>query len=151
MGDVATSSDPVGALVAQVNRFDAKAPSGYQFVTDLFTAPPSFFGVSVLPVSLALATMALTIYQRRATDAYNQFHDTGSQQAIAAANAGFADPAKFVGDNLTTVTQTLQAFADSLGIPPAQGDSVADTGLSSGTVLLAVGILVAWWWMEPKR
>jgi hypothetical protein len=75
----------------------------------------------------------------------------GSQQAIAAANAGFADPVGFVTGRLTDVTRTLQALADSLGIPPAAGGVVTDTGLSSGTILLAAGILAAWWLMEPKR
>lgn len=151
MGDVSPAPDTVSALVAQVNRFDAKAPSGYQFVTEPFTAPPSFFGVALLPISVALATMALVIYQRRATDAYNQFHDAGSQQAIAAANAGFADPPGFVTDHLTDVTQTLQAFADSLGIAPPPGDTPTNGGGSSGTLLLVAGVLAAWWWMEPKR
>ena len=36
LGDTAASSDPVGALVAQVNRFGPDAPSGYQFVTTPF-------------------------------------------------------------------------------------------------------------------
>jgi hypothetical protein len=150
MGDIggdATVSD----LVAQVNRFGQTAPSGYQFVTDPFTAPPAMFGISLLPMNIGLATTALTIYQRRATDAYNQFHDVGSQQAITAANAGFADPVGFVTGRLTDVTRTLQALADSLGIPPAAGGVVTDTGLSSGTILLAAGILAAWWLMEPKR
>lgn len=151
MGDVAAAGDP-GALVAQVNRFNTQAPSGYQFVTEPFTAPVSVLGITLLPVSLPLATMALTIYQRRATDAYNQFHDAGSLQAIATANAGYADPVKFVTDHMAEVTQTLQAFADSLGIPPVPSEaSTLDTGVSTGTLLLAGGILVAWWLMEPKR
>jgi hypothetical protein len=151
MGDVApdvTAAD----LVAQVNRFGLGAPSAYQFVTTPFTAPAAFFGVPLMPIGVGLATVALTIYQRRATDAYNQFHDTGSQQAITAANAGFADPVAFVTGHLSEVTKTLQAFADSLGIPPASsGTAAPDDGSSSGTLMLAAGILAVWWLMERKR
>lgn len=150
MGDVGGSAS-VADLVAQVNRFGAGAPTGYQFVTEPFTAPPAMFGISLLPMSIGLATIALTIYQRRATDAYNQFHDAGSQQAIAAANAGFVDPVGFVTGHLADVTHTLQAFADSQGIPPAGDDAAADTGGAGGALLLAAGILAVWWLMEPKR
>jgi len=152
MGDVAadvTSAD----LVAQVNRFGPGAPSAYQFVTTPFTAPVAVYGISLMPIGVGLATVALTIYQRRATDAYNQFHDAGSQQAVAAANAGYADPVAFVTSHLAEVTQTLQAFADSLGIPPATSATTAgsDTGLSTGTLVLAGGLLAVWWLMERKR
>jgi len=152
MGDVTADVTP-GDLVAQVNRFGTGAPSAYQFVTTPFTAPVAVFGISLLPIGIGLATTALTIYQRRASDAYNQFHDAGSQQAITAANAGFADPVAFVTSHLADVTQTLQAFADSLGIPPASSGTAAssDAGLSSGTLMLAGGILAVWWLMERKR
>jgi hypothetical protein len=151
VGDVTADATPAD-LVAQVNRFGPGAPSAYQFVTTPFTAPVALLGITLLPIGVGLATTALTIYQRRASDAYNQFHDAGSQQAIADANAGFADPVSFVTTHLGQVTQTLQAFADSLGIPPAPGSAtVSDTGLSSGTLMLAGGILAVWWLMERKR
>jgi hypothetical protein len=120
-------------------------------VTEPFTAPPSFFGVSLLPMSIGLATAALTIYQRRATDAYNQFHDAGSQVAITTANAGFADPVAFVTGHLSEVTQTLQQFADSLGIPAASSGAPADTGPSGGPLLIGAVIVGVWWLMERKR
>lgn len=151
MGDVAAPAGDPAVLAAQVNRFGTSAPSGYQFVTEPFTAPPAFFGVPLIPISIGLATMALTIYQRRATDAYNQFHDAGSQQAITAANAGFADPVGFITGHLAEVTQTLQAFADSLGIPPAPGDAPTDTGPSGGPLLIGAVIIAVWWLMERKR
>lgn len=150
MGD--TGSDVRAAdLVDQVNRFGSGAPSAYQFVTTPFTAPPAVFGISLMPMSIGLATVALTIYQRRATDAYNQFHDAGSQQAITAANAGMADPVGFVTSHLADVTQTLQAFADSLGIPPAGSGATTDTGPSGGPLLIGAVILAVWWLMESKR
>lgn len=145
MGDTGPADGgSVSALVDQVNRFGPGAPFGYQFVTEPFTAPPEPFGIRLLPISVGLATIALTIYQRRATDAYNQFHDNGSQQAIAAANAGFADPVTFVSGHLAQITSTLQAFADSLGIPATSGaPSEAQDGISTGT--LAIAALAAWW------
>lgn len=150
MGDVAVSSEDPAALAAQVNRFGTGAPSGYQFVTEPFTAPPAFFGVPLMPIGIGLATMALTIYQRRATDAYNQFHDAGSQQAITAANAGFSDPVGFITGHLAEVTRTLQAFADSLGIPPAPGDAPTE-GPSAGPIAIGAVIIAVWWLMERKR
>jgi hypothetical protein len=151
MGDITADATPAD-LVAQVNRFGAGAPSGYKFVTDPFTAPVAVLGVTLLPIGIGLATTAVTIYQRRATDAYNQFHDAGSEQAIADANAGFADPVGFVTTHLGQITQTLQTFADSLGIPPAASSSVAPDDSSSGnTLMLAAGILAVWWLMERKR
>jgi hypothetical protein len=150
MGDVGTQIT-AGDLAAQVNRFGAGAPSGYQFVTEPFAAPPSVFGVSLMPMSIGLATSALTIYQRRATDAYNQFHDTGSELAITTANAGFADPIAFVTGHLSEVTQTVQQFADSLGIPPASSGAPAETGTSGGPLLIGAAIVAVWWLMERKR
>jgi len=145
MGDDATGGATVTDLAIQVNRFGAQAPAGYQFVTVPFDAPPAPYGIQLLPLGIGLATMALTIYQRRATDAYNRFHDQGSQQAIAKANAGFADPVTFVTANLGEIVPTLRAFADSLGIPADPGDAAAtDAGISAGTIILA-GILL--WWL----
>lgn len=123
-------------LADQVNRFGPAAPSAYQFVTTPFPRSPA--------VSLGLATTALTIYQRRAADAYARFHDQGSLQAIDKANAGFADPVAFVTGNLAEVVAVLQAFADALGLPPAGDTPAPDSGgLSTGTLLLAA--LVVWW------
>lgn len=148
MGDVG-SGVTAADLAAQVNRFGPSAPAGYQFVTAPLTPPPAVFGISLMPLGVDLATVALTIYQRRATDAYNQFHDTGSQQAITAANAGFADPVTFVTGHLAEVTQTLQAFADSLGIPAA-GDGSAAAGISGGPLLIGAAILALWLLMEKR-
>ncbi len=141
MGDVvAPAGDPAAGLVAQVNRFGPGAPTGYQFVSEPFS----------LPMGISMATTALTIYQRRATDAYNQFHDAGSEQAIAAANAGYADPVAFITGHLAEVTQTLQAFADSLGIPPATS-GIPPIGPDGGPILIGAVILAVWWLMERKR
>lgn len=145
MGDVGGGGGgtSVTDLADQVNRFGAGAPSGYQFVTTPFSAPPAPFGIQLLPLDIGLATMATTIYQRRATDAYNQFHDQGSLNAINKANAGFADPVTFVTNNLADVVTTIRAYADSLGIPPATSDAPGDTGISTGTLILAA-LAAAW-------
>src|SRR5262245_41666920 len=132
LGDVV---GPGMDLADQVNRFGPAAPEAYQFVSTPFPRSPT--------VSLGLATAALTIYQRRAADAYAHFHDQGSLQAIEKANTGFADPVAFVTNNVAEVTTVLHAFADSLGLPAA-GDAAPDSGgLSTGTLLLAA--LVVWW------
>jgi hypothetical protein len=141
MGDVAIS-DPVAALAAQVNRFGTSAPEGYRFVTIPVAAP----------MNPGLALTALTIYQRRATDAYNQFHDAGSEMAINAANAGFSDPVSFVTARLPEVLATIGGFADALGLPsnptPGTGPEIGSPG---GAVLLAAGFLGFWWLMDNKR
>jgi hypothetical protein len=145
MGDDTSGSASVADLANQVNRFGAAAPTGYQFVTTPFDVPPAPFGIQLLPLNLGLATMALTIYQRRASDAYSQFHDQGSLNAINQANAGFADPVAFVTKNLSVVVSTLRAFADALGIPPVGGEtSTFDTGISTGSLILAA-LAAAWW------
>jgi hypothetical protein len=139
LGDAAPApTDPVAILSSQVNRFGTSAPSGYQYVTTPFLASGT--------VPLDLATVAITIYLRRATDSYNQFHDAGSAAAIVAANAGFASPVDFVTMRLADVTQTIGAFADSLGLPPAGGDA--------GGVpiwVIGVGLVAAWLVLNPSR
>lgn len=134
-------SDIYRALAAQVNRFGPGAPAGYQFAQKVFPLV-----VSRLDADLALT--AILIYQRRATDAFNQFGDEGSAQAIAKANTGFADPVGFVSGNLAEVTQAVANFADSLGLPAPvtlTTGPVAATGLNSTTLLLGAGILAALW------
>jgi len=130
--------DPVGKLAAQVNRFGAAAPAGYQYAATPFVATGN------LDPNLAL--VALTIYQARATSAYAQFHDQGSAQAIAAANAGFADPTGFVQSHISDVTQQIAGFADSLGLPPAAGDDVGDN-----TTLWVVGGAMAAYFLFAKK
>lgn len=132
LGDVA-DLDPVSQLAAQVNRFGPSAPAGQRFVTTPFP-----LATGNLDPNLAL--IALTIYQQRATAAYSQFHDQGSQQAIAAANAGFADPSTFVQSNLADVTSAVAGYADSLGLAKAEGGGQP---LDNTTLLLAAGALVA--------
>jgi len=147
MGDVISdltdfftlSSGSVAALAAQVNRFGAQAPSGYQFVTTPIVATGN--------LDVGLATVALAIYQRRATDAYNQFHDQGSAQAIQVANQALGDPVSYVGAHMADVTQIIQAFGDSLGIPPAAGDATSG-GPSTQTLLWLAGLGLAIWWMR---
>lgn len=141
LGEVAMN-DPIATLAAQVNRFGAAAPAAYRFVTTP-VAPP---------MNPALALAALTIYQRRATDAYSQFHDVGSEMAINAANAGFSDPVSFVTGRLPEVITTVGAFADALGLPPPGSASGGPEGGSSvGAIVLAAGFFGLWWLMEDKR
>lgn len=114
LGDDTGLANPIATLAAQVNRFGAGAPAGYQVVTTPFE-------LDAVNLSPALALTATTIYQRRATDAYNQFHDAGSAQAIADANAGLSAPVGFVSTRMAEMISTISQFADSLGLPPAAG------------------------------
>ncbi len=135
MGDV---SDPVADLIAQVNRFGPAAPAGAQFIQQPF---PLATGISP-----GLALVATTIYQRRSTDSFNQFHDAGSAAAIAAANVGFADPVSFVTSHLADVTRTLAGYADSLGLPSADGAPTVG-GVDMQTILIVAGLGLAAWWL----
>lgn len=138
MGDTAVT-DPVADLVAQVNRFGPAAPAGLQFVQQ-----PLPLATGISP-ELALA--ALTIYQRRSTDAFNQFHDAGSAAAIAAANLGFANPVAFVTGALSDVTRTIAGYADSMGLPNADGTSSTIAGIDLQTIIVVAGIGLAAWWL----
>jgi len=136
-GDV-EAGGPVAVLVAQVNRFGPQAPAAYQF------AQAPFPVTDVLTPDVALT--ALTIYLRRSTDAYAALPDIGTRIAIEAANAGFTDPVAFVTAHLAEITQVISAFADSLGL---SGSSAA--AASSPTALvLALGGLAVWWWLEQR-
>lgn len=114
LGDDSGLANPIRTLTAQVNRFGAGAPAGYQFVT-------TPFDLDAVTLSPDLALAATVIYQRRATDAYNQFHDAGSAQAIADANAGLTSPVGFVSTRMADVISTVGQFADALGLPQASG------------------------------
>lgn len=138
LGAVAPAESPVGKLVSQVNRFGPGAPAGYQY------APAPFRDTGVVSMDLAIA--AITIYLRRATDSYNQFHDAGSAAAIAAANLGFAAPVEFVTGRLADVTSTIAGFADSLGLP-------TDSAVIGGVPWWGIGLAVvgAWLVLKPSR
>ncbi len=142
MGDL--SSDPVAALAVQVNRFGPGAPAAQRFVTTPFPVA----GGNLDP---QLALVALTIYQQRAASAYAQFQDQGSQQAIVAANAGFADPTAFVQGNLADVTAAVAGYADSLGLPKVAGDDLLSSLGDSGPLLLAGGAALALFMLRRPR
>ena len=138
-GDTATppAGPAFAALIAQVNRFTGiSPPPGYSFAL----AP---FDVASVNLDPTVAITAVSIYQRRATDAYNQFHDVGSESAITKADAGFANPVAWVTANLADVTNTIQAYGDSLGIAPAAGQTLF--GASSDTIILLGGAALALW------
>lgn len=136
LGDTAAPNpapDPVTALIAQVNRFTgAGAPTAYR-VAD---AP---FGVATGNLAI-VAPVAVVIYQRAATDSYNQFGDRGSAQQIDKANTGLADPVGFVSTNMAEVTSVIAALADSLGLSSTPGAA----GVSR-TFLIIGGIAIAAW------
>lgn len=130
-------ADPAQILALEVNRFGAGAPIAYRFA-------PTPFPLATGKISPALAMAALLIYQRRATEAYEQFQDVGSAQAIAQANAGFADPVGFVTSRLFEVVTTIRSFGDLLGLPAAEQGDTGSVGGVNTMILLAVGALALW-------
>lgn len=136
MGDDTSATSPYAQLAVQVNRFGPSAPPDLRF-----TQTP--FSVTAQTLDPALALTAVVIYQRRAADAFNQFHDEGSEAAIAAANVGLADPTGFVMARLPEVTSTVASYADSKGLPAAEGSvTLPGVGSVSSTTLLVIAAAV---------
>jgi hypothetical protein len=135
MGDLSSATDPVSALIAQINRFTgAAAPISYR-VADV--------PYPVASGNLALvAPVAVVLYQRAATDSFNQFGDAGSAAQIAKANQGFADPSGFVGKNMAEVTALITALASSLSLPSADGALGND---ASRMIFIVGAALLATW------
>lgn len=145
LGDDGTTVSPFATLAAQVNRFGPSAPVGLQFA-------PTPFSVTNPVLDPALALAAVLICQRRATDAYNQFHDAGSAAAIAAANVGLLDPSGYVTTNLASTTSTVASYADSMGLAGVQTTiSVPGIGEVPTTTLLMVGGAVLAFMLLRKR
>jgi hypothetical protein len=134
MGDT-PATDPVSALIVQINRFTGpSAPASYR-VAD---AP-----YQVASGNLALvAPLAVVLYQRAATDSFNQFGDAGSAAQIAKANQGFADPVGFVTKNMQEVATLIAALANSLALSTSSTDASDDP---SRMLLIVGAILVAAW------
>ena len=147
MGDDASIGSPYAQLAAQVNRFGPSAPTGLQFVSTPFPA-------TAATLDPALAMAAVLICQRRATDAFTQFHDAGSAAAIAAANLGLLDPVTYVNARLADTTSTVASYADSMGLPAASSTiSIPGIGDVSTTTLLMVGAAAVLGYMvlKPRR
>jgi hypothetical protein len=145
MGDTTTVSvDPIGQLAAQVNRFGAGAPAAYQFTTTPFPV-----ATGILAPDLALA--AVLIYQRRATDGFSKFRDATSEALITKANQGLIDPVSFVSANLPEVTSVIAAFADSLGLPAADGGFLMFGLDATALALIAAGGFGLWYMTRKPR
>ena len=137
LGDTTPAPDPVSGLISQINRFTGPdAPDGYR-VAD---AP---WGVASGNLAL-VAPVAVVLYQRAATDSYNQFHDAGSATQITKANAGFTDPSGWVTKNMAEVTTLITSLADSLSLPMG-----AATSGTTSTVLI-IGVLAAAVWLLSR-
>jgi len=141
LGDtVVATRDPVATLAAQVSRFGAEAPAAYQFSQAPFLDSGN--------LSPGLALVALTIYQRRAADAYAKFGDATSQALLESANQGFSSPVTFVMMHLADVTQSIRGFGDSVGLPAAAGDTTAGSSLldiGMNPLFLVVAGVAIWW------
>lgn len=134
--DVMTPVDPVAVLISQVNRFTGpKAPAEYRVAPGPFQLASGNLG--------KVAPVAVVLYQRAATDSYNQYGDRGSALQIEKANKGFADPAGFVSTNMSEVTGLIANLADSIGLPESDGGS----GMTR-TLLIIGGVALAAWMLS---
>lgn len=115
---------PVDQLALQVNRFTGTAPAAYNFHAAAFATGN--------PLDLDLASTAMLIYQRRAMDSYAKFQDAASSALIQNANTGMADPVGWVGAHLLDVTTVVKGYADSVGLPAAQGATVVEKLSTAG-------------------
>jgi hypothetical protein len=147
LGDVVQQAQgSVAELAREVNRFGPEAPAALQF------APTPFPVVDSVKLDPALALVALTIYQRRAADAYAQFHDQGSLAALEAANQGFINPVGFVGARLAEVTTAVRGYGDASGLPSASGPSVSSMlgGDLTIPIVIAVGAAALWMFKRSR-
>jgi len=114
MGAIDATSDPVAALIAQVNRFGPGGPPDYRYID---TAYPLATG----KVPVAVAVSAAMLLHRRGQDAVLRFGDKGSIELLRKAGLAQVDPVGYVTANLASVTAEIKAFGDSVGAPSAYG------------------------------
>lgn len=137
------TSDPVAALVAQVNRFGPSAPATYRYVSTTYP-------VATGTVPAAVAVSAAFLLLRRAQDAVVRYGDTASAALMQKALAATANPQAYVQANLQAVTVEIAAFADTLGIP-ASGGLGTIAGIPITTVVAGIGGALALGWVLLGR
>lgn len=137
MGDATIlAADPLSVLIGQVNRFTGSAaPASYRVADAPYPVASGNLGL--------VAPVAVVLYQRAATDSFNQFGDAGSAAQIAKANGGFSDPAAFVTKNMTEVISLITALANSLSLPSADGFGLGDDA-SRMIFIVGAALLAAW-------
>lgn len=146
MGAFESTSDPVAQLIAEVNRFGPKAPTGLQYV-------PTVYPLATGKVPADVAASAAFIYHRRAQDAVLKFGDKGSRDLLSRASVGLGNPTAFVNDNLADVTSVIKSYADANGLPASQLTIAGKiTSLaSSPLVIAAVGGGLLLFFMTSRR
>lgn len=136
-GAVELTSDPVAALIAQVNRFGPSAPSTFRYIGATYP-----LATGKVPYDVALS--ATFIVHRRAQDAVIQFGDAASRTLLTRASAGMKDPVGYITSNLGEATQVIKTYGDSVGLPAAGGfDKLKIFGVPASTLAIGAGGLVA--------
>lgn len=137
MGDFA-SSMPLGnglgdKLVRQVNRFTSRGKFGGKIYGGYD---------AVLPVASGIASTAAIICQTRLLVAQAGITDPGTAAQLAAVNAAMATgkTTSWVNANLAAVTDTIQGYADSLGLPLWSESSSSGVSTQTIAIIAALGV-----------
>lgn len=139
----AITGDPTIALVAQINRWRARA-----------NLPLYPLTVEALDRPVALEALGL-LQQRLATDLAMTADISVMNEMVRLQQAVAQDPLGYVRANRVVVTQTLALYGNSLGLPPAVYGIIPGPKLSRVKLGLAIGIgalaLIALGSMTVKR
>lgn len=101
------AGDLTAALIAQVNRFQAK-----------YGAPGFPLMTGAVPIEVAV--LALGLMQARLSAAIIRLPDPGTAQELAQIAAAASNPVAYVQPRLVEIIRTLALYGDSLGLPPAK-------------------------------
>ena len=137
--------DQVNTLIAQINRFfDPQTPDAYK-LTGFNVAASGFPTNGTIDIGVAMA--ALTLVNKRATDAYNNAKTTvdkaGASVMISQLGPAWQDPINFVTTNIGSITATIATYADLHGVPKAQGSLLG--GVDTTTILIGATVVAALW------
>lgn len=132
MGDVLYTT-PAAKLLVQLNRFTARGQYGGRVYRGAELASGN--------VPASAATTAAVIYQTRLLVAQTGIPDAGTVAQLAAVNVAMkaGKTASWVAANLGPVTDVLQGYADSLGLP-TWSESGSASGIPTLAIVAALGI-----------
>lgn len=120
------AGDPTVALIAQINRWKKRA------------------GLPEYPLtptlSLEVAKDALVLMQARLALALTTSADLSLTIEMAEIHRAYDNPVPYVNARLSTITQTLARYGDSLGLPQATVGIVQKSpGIATWKLVLAIG------------
>jgi len=135
MGAVETPLTPLQKLIAAVNRFGPQAPEAYRVtpkIIDLASGieAPAWAAAGI--INLRALKSVLTFQDQASIDLVNN-------EVVLI----YKDPVAYVTTNLTKVTDEVNGFADSLGLPVWQPTNTTILGVPLTTIALGVGGVLA--------